>query len=119
MFNPGSMRTKVVIASRTITTDAGGHQKPTYTTLVAEVWANWKNVHGQEAIVADANGVKMAATVIVRYRSDIVQTCGIWLGATVAGSAISGGDLFEIISMDNIEQRNEYIELKVKRITGG
>lgn len=116
-----------MLVSHELVTDAGGFQHPT-DVYIAEVWADWKNVHGQEAIIADANGVKVAATVVIRYRSDINLGCAIFKDATVTeivdehdvvtGHTVTGTE-YEIFSMDDIEERHEYIELKVKRVAGG
>ncbi len=128
IFNPGEMRTKIVLAKRTITQDAGGFQKPGEE-FVAEVWSKWINVHGQEIWAAEARGAVKAATLMIRYRDDIDETCLVVKGATVAevindediliGFTFSSGEHFEIISMDNIQEKNEFIELKVKLLKVG
>jgi SPP1 family predicted phage head-tail adaptor len=66
-------------------------------------------VHGSEAWVADQAGKAVsAATVTIRYRSDVTSRCSI----------LKGSDRYEIVSIDDIQERHEYLELKVKRITG-
>ncbi len=102
-INPGELRTSVVLESRTITTNAGGAQEPSYTTI-ATVWAKWTNVHGSEVWTAQAVQAVHPATVLIRYRSDINLACAV----------SKGSERFEIVSIDNIGERNEYLELKVK-----
>ncbi len=39
VWNPGEMRTSVVLKSRSTGEDAGGFKKKEYTTTIATVWA--------------------------------------------------------------------------------
>lgn len=106
--NPGDLRTKVSLQSRTITSEDGGFQHPAWTTI-ATVWAKWINVHGSEAWTASSLQAESAATVLIRYRSDVNLGCAV----------LKGSIRYEIVSLDNIQERNEYIELKVKRMSAG
>lgn len=106
--NPGELRTQVKVQKRTIGADAGGFQVPTWTTL-ATVWAKWVNVHGSEAWAAQSIEAEGAATVTIRYRSGIDTTCAL----------LRGSECYEIISIDNIQQLSEYLELKVRRMKAG
>jgi SPP1 family predicted phage head-tail adaptor len=103
--NPGELRTSISLKSRTVTTNAGGFPVPTWPTTIATVWAKWTNVHGQEAWIAQTAQAGQAATVLIRYRSDIDLTCAVF----------KGSDRWEIVSMDNVQERGEYLELKVIR----
>lgn len=116
--NPGELNQQVIVAKRIISADAGGFQTPSYG-LIAQVWAKWINVHGSEAWTAKSLGYDAAATVTIRYRSDIDATCVIIKGGTVSGTTITGGEVFEIVSPDNIQERCEYLELKVRRQKAG
>ena len=106
--NPGDMQTKVTLQSRSVTTDAGGFQVPAWSTI-AQVWARWTNVHGSEAWIAASVEAEQAATVLIRYHSGVDTTCAV----------LKGSDRFEIVSLDNIQDRNEYLELKVRRMRSG
>jgi SPP1 family predicted phage head-tail adaptor len=107
--NPGELNIKISLFQPTVITDAGGAQMLDKGSKIADVWAKWVNAHGSEVWTADMAGVKNSATVMIRWRSDVDETC-----------LVEKGDrLFEIVSMDNIRERNEYIELKVKRIVKG
>ena len=106
--NPGEMRTRVTLQKRTVTTGTGGFQQETWST-VATVWAKWINVHGSEAWNAAAREAVEPATVTIRWRSDVDLTCRILKGS--AG--------YQIVSIDNIQERNEYLECKVQRIAEG
>lgn len=106
--NPGDYRTRVTLKKRTVVKGTGGFQTPSLITL-AMVWAKWVNVHGSEAWAANAVNAMRAATVTIRYRDDIDETC----------TVVLDGNNYEITSMDNIQQRNEYIELKLQLIRSG
>ncbi|PKN87782.1 MAG: hypothetical protein CVU46_03115 [Chloroflexi bacterium HGW-Chloroflexi-8] len=107
-FNPGELRTTITIKTRAVTTGTGGFQVPTWSTL-ATVFAKWENAHGSEVWTAEMAGASAAATVTIRYRSDVDPTYAIE----------KGGELWEIVSMDNIRERGELLELKVKRLRSG
>lgn len=105
--NPGELKTSITLLKRTITTDAGGFQVPG-TTTIGTAWARWTGVHGQEAWTATLNAQE-PATVLIRYNSQVDTTCLVQLGSK----------LYEIVSVDDIQQRHEYMELKVKRVEEG
>lgn len=107
VFNPGEMRTSITLQTPTITKSPGGAQVVTWTTL-ATVWAKWTNVHGSEVWQSQAVQANSPATVLIRYRSDVDATCSI----------LKGTDRYDIVSPDNIQERGEYLELKVKRTKG-
>ncbi len=102
--NPGELDVWIELYEREVTVQTGGFQIPNLV-MLAGVWSKWRNVHGQESWVASSVMAESPATVLIRYRNDLDETCVIK----------RNGLFFEIVSMDNIEQRNEYIELKIKR----
>lgn len=105
--NPGDLRTKITLKKPTITKAAGGAQVVTWSTL-ATVWAKWINVHGSEVWQSQVVQAVSPATVLIRYRVDVDTACSIFKGT----------DRYDIVSVDNIQERNEYLEIKVKRATG-
>jgi len=106
--NPGELRTQVLVQTRTATIDAGGFKTPTWAT-VAEVWCRWSNAHGREMMEMQIAHVDAPATVLMRYRSDVDVSC----------SLLKGGARWEIVSVDDITERHEYLELKVLRMRAG
>lgn len=107
--NPGELRTAVLLAPRSVTTATGGFQSSTPdTSKQVSAWARWTNAHGSEVWAASAAGVSEAATVLIRYQSGIDTS---W---TISND--NGASWWEIVLLDNIQQRSEYIELKVKRM---
>ena len=103
VWNPGRMRTKVSWQTRTVTTGAGGFGVPGWTTVYTEK-VEWINAHGPEVWTAEAAGANAPATVTGRYHSDIDES---W-------AVLKGTERFEIVSLDNIQERNELLEIKVK-----
>ena len=106
--NPGEMRTKISLQSRATVQDAGGFSKPAWTTI-ASVWSKWINAHGGEALQAQIAQVDAPATVLIRYQSGVDTTCAV----------LKDSLRYEIISIDNIQERSEYLELKVRRMKAG
>jgi SPP1 family predicted phage head-tail adaptor len=105
---PGELRTPVTLQSRIETADAGGFTSQSWSTIAA-VMAKWTGVHGSEAWTAQTVEAERAATVLIRYLAGVDETCAVLLGS----------DRYEIVSIDNIQQRNEYLELKVKLARAG
>ena len=106
--NPGELRTKVTLQKRVVTTNAGGFQIETPTTI-AQVWAKWVNAHGSEVWASQAVNALQAAEVTIRYRNDVDTTCYVLLGS----------DLYEITAVDNVSARGEYLVLSVQANQAG
>lgn len=108
--NPGDLRVPITLQGPTVTTDGGGAQRPSWADLTdGDVLAKWVNVHGMETWAVNQAGIAVsAATVTIRYRDDVTTRCSI----------LKGSNRYEIISLDNIQERSEYLELKVKHVTG-
>ncbi len=106
--NPGELRTQVTLKRRTVIVDPGGFEKEGLETIAVE-WARWIGVHGSEAWAANSANALRAATVLIRYRPDIDETCLVNLE----------GLNYEIVSIDDIRQVHEYLELKVQLIRSG
>jgi SPP1 family predicted phage head-tail adaptor len=106
--NPGDLRVPVTLQKRTVTSETGGFQTPTWSNI-ANVWAKWVGVHGSEAWAAQSITAQAAATVTIRYRAGIDKTCAVLLGS----------DRYEIVSIDDIHMKHEYLELKVTRMEAG
>jgi len=107
--NPGELRTAVTFYERAITTGTGGFQAGGKGDKIADARVRWKNVHGQEVWDAAAVNAVNAATVLARYHASIDESCLVE----------KDSKLYEIVSMDDIEERHEYLELKVQRMKAG
>jgi head-tail adaptor len=111
-FNPGELRTAVLLAPRTVSTETGGFQKPAPDVSHAvSAWAKWVNAHGAEVWTADTAGAVEPATVTIRFLAA--------LDATWYVSKDAGASWFEVVSLDNVQERGEYLELKVTRTRSG
>ena len=106
--NPGELRVPVILESTASSQDSGGFTTRTYTTE-ATVYARWVNLHGREIFDEGVVAARLPARVLIRYRSDI----------KLSWTVVMDGERYEILSMDNIRQRGEYIEMIVQRSVGG
>ncbi len=107
VVNPGQLNTKIVLKPRDGVKDAGGFVQPVETQKIT-VWARWINTHGAEAMQASASGFNDLATALIRYRPEVDET---W-------RVVYRGKSYEIKSIDNVREKNEYLELRLAR-TGG
>jgi SPP1 family predicted phage head-tail adaptor len=109
-ISAGDLRTRVTFQQPTATKDPGGAQKNTFANVATNptVWARWINAHGQEAEQSEALKSVQRATVTVRYRSDIVPT---W-------QLLKDGEAWQIISVDQVRDRNRWVEMIVERAKG-
>jgi SPP1 family predicted phage head-tail adaptor len=106
--NPGELRTPITLQKQNVSKETGGWLVPAYVTL-APVLAKWVNVHGNEVWASQIAQAKAPATVLIRYRADVDETCIV----------LKGGKIYEIISIDDVRERHEYLELKVVYVRSG
>ena len=107
VINPGDLRTKILLAPRSVSMETGFQATAPDTAHQVEAWARWENAHGAEVWQAAALQALEPATVLVRYQTGIDRT---WYASKDAGAS-----WFEVVSLDDIQERHEYIELKVQR----
>ena len=72
-----------------------------------QLHCKWVNAHGSEVYDAKQAGVTEPATLTLRYTSKITTTCLIY----------RGGDPrpYEVISLNDVEDRNVWLEVRVQR----
>ena len=94
----------------TISVDAGKAQSTTYANVTTNptVKARWINDHGAEAVASDAVRSTQRATVTIRHRSDVLTTWRI----------LKGTEIWQVLSVDQVQDRNRYVELRVERVKG-
>lgn len=104
------LRTRITFQQPTITKDAGGAQSETFANVSTDptVFARWTNAYGQENTLSDAVKSVQRANVVVRHRSDIQTT---W-------QVLKDGQAWQIISVDEVQDRNRWVELIVERAKG-
>ena len=107
LIDPGEFRTRVLLQNSTLTTDPGGAQKATWSDL-ATVWSKWINAHGPETVTSEALKTVKRATAMIRFQS----------GVTERTSIVKDGERWQVISMDDIENRHEYISLVIELAKG-
>ncbi len=139
--NAGELRTPIMVFNRTKTNDADGYETETWTNVFGQdddgnektVRCKWINVHGTEIYDAAQLGLTEPATLTIRYSPLITATCLIYRAAEYVEALAAGDEIedegesaaavnaalaataYEIISLDNVEQRNKWLEIKLKR----
>ena len=108
--NPGELRTPVYFKHIKRMTDTEGYPHEIPVNVFGEneaILTKWVNAHGTEAFTALQLSLQEPATITCRYSPLITETCLVYR---------KGDDKpFEIISIDNVEERNFWMEIKVKR----
>ncbi len=108
--NAGELKTLVKIISVAHETDSEGFSNNTEKNVFGEgnaVFVKWVNAHGSEAFVAMQMQLKEPATLTMRYSDKIKADCLVYKG--------NDPEPFEIISIDNVEERCAWLEIKVQR----
>ncbi len=106
----GDLRTRITLQRPSLAKDAGGAQVSDWKDApqTPQVWARWVNAHGQESVASDALKAAQSATVTIRQRADIEVT---W-------RVLRAGVAWNIVSMDAVQDRRQWLELRVERAQG-
>lgn len=115
-MNCGDLKTKIRI-QRQKKTGSGSFAKSEWVDVGNDtaddeprfIFVKWVNVHGSEAWIAESVQAQRAATLTLRYRNDIDETCRI----------LYGGRVYQIVSLDNIRETGQWLEIKVKAAVNG
>lgn len=108
--NPGELRTPVYIKSITRRVNENGYPVDTETNIFGSdvpIMCKWVNAHGSEAFTAMEMKLREPATLTCRYTPLINRQCIAYKGSDPVP--------YEIISIDNVEERNKWLEIKVQR----
>ena len=108
--NSGELRTPITVVSVTKITDDEGFDAYTETNVFgkdAVVMCKWVNTHGTEAFTDAMLKLREPAVVTIMYSPLITRTCLIYRG--------SDTEPYEIISIDNVEERDAWLEIHVQR----
>lgn len=113
-FNAGEMRTQIIIKACKARKDADNYAKDDYVPLFEgqAISCKWVNIHGKEVYEAARLDLKEAATITMRYTPLVDARCRIWK-ATEADDPKAG---YDVVSLDDIQDRHELLEIKVKRV---
>ena len=111
--NPGELRTMVeILALEGGGVDEDGYETSEYVNVFGPgvtVPCKWVNAHGSEVLEAATLGLREPATLTLRYTGKLTPLCRIRRGEAVYG----------VVSVDNVEQRDQWMEVKVKREVSG
>ena len=89
-----------------------GVSKNTYADVSGVVMVNWKSFGGTETASNGVLSVEDTAQIVCWYRPDIRSNCRL--------VRLADGAVYEIIGEpENIEQRNQFLKFKVRRVKGG
>ncbi len=123
--NPGELRTPVYFMESGSQTDSEGYPAQSRSNVFGEgnaVMAKWVNAHGSESFTAMQLQLREPATLTVRYSPLIherllVYKAGEYEKALQAKNAEEALEraAYEVISIDNVEERNRWLEIKVQR----
>lgn len=108
--NPGELGTLIKIKRCIEIKDDEGFKTRNWVNVFGKdvfVGCHWSNAHGQEALTAASLDLKEPATLTMRYSDKITPECRIYKK--------SDPQPFEIISIDNVNEQNQWLEIKVQR----
>ena len=113
--NPGELRTPVRFVQIERTQDDEAYCQETEAT-VASVRAKWVNAHGNEAFSEATAKLSEPATLTIRYQAALAsyrpeETPGVTMLCYKADDPRP----YEIISIDDVEERHFWMEIHVKR----
>ena len=112
--NPGEMRTSVEVLRYKEEPGQGAFKDKIWENIfgpLQSIRCKWTNAHGQEVLAAQSLQYKDVATLKMRYSPNITMDCRI--------RKVGESPDFEIISMDDIEDRHVQLEIKVRRAIPG
>lgn len=108
--NAGALRTSVKFFRVTRETDSEGVSHEAEANIFGagqNVWVKWVNAHGTDVFEAMTLQINEPATITMRYSPLITPDLLVYK----AGDPTP----YEVISVDNVEERNTWLEIKVKR----
>ncbi len=116
--NSGEMRVPIIVEHYDDTeTTSNGIQTNKWVNVYGEgkcVKAKWVNVHGTDVYQALSMELREPATLTMRFSPRITQECRI-IKAEDIGKNNQKDLYYEIISLDDIEERHMQLEIKVQR----
>lgn len=108
--NAGELNTRVYFKKIVRETDAEGYPTEVERNIFGKgnyILAKWVNAHGSEAFTAMQLQLREPATITCRYSPLINEQLIVYRNCC--------DQPYEIISIDNVEERNVWLEIKVQR----
>lgn len=124
--NPGELRTPILLQNYTESKTKNGYMQPIWEDVFdgQPMLVKWVNIHGTEVWEAMANNLTDAATLTCRYTNRISPQSRLLKvvdepqfntlmaeGKTQEAEAL----YYNVISLDNVEERSAWLEVKVAR----
>ena len=112
MAGIGEMRTRVVVRRLKTGIDEDG-----FKTVAREdvfpgpVWCKWVWAHGAEALENMRTQMTQTATLTMHYTGRITPRCQIWR----AGEADDESAAWDVVSVNNVEDRRQYLEVQIRK----
>lgn len=94
------------------TTDNYGVRQKAYQSVAYTSWCNWTDYSGSEKDINNISAAEESATLYFRWFDSNAKTDGRIIRLT-------DNAVFEIVSVENIEQRDKAMIVRVRRIKGG
>jgi len=116
--NAGELRTPVIVEAFTDTTDSDGYKSKAWANVFGDdqtLKVKWVNAHGVEVYESMRLELREPATLTARFSPLITPECRI-LKAVDANKEDAEQLYYEIISLDNVEDRDQWLEIKVQRM---
>lgn len=108
--NAGELRTPVFFMRANSSDDSEGYSMGKAENVFGNgnsVRVKWVNAHGSDAFIALQMQLREPATITCRYSPKITPDLVVYRG--------NDPKPFEVISIDNVEERNQWLEIKVQR----
>lgn len=99
-LDPGKLRHRVTLQTKTTTTDAGGGTTETWTDT-ATVWAAVEPLEGTERLRAMQVSPTLSHRIRMRYRADV----------TTAMQVVYNGRAFDITSVVDVSERHRELQM--------
>lgn len=106
--NPGQMNCPVIIEDYVLKKEGISKEQVWESISCSEIYAQWIGAHGSEAIIAAQSLAKDRATLRIRYNPKVTTRCRV----------IKDNDRqnpYNIVSVDDVRNRHQYMELKIER----
>lgn len=111
----GEMRTRIIIKTLMTSehTDSEGNPIEEWHDLFgAPVWCKWVYAHGDEVYEGMRLNIGQMATITMRYTPKVDVRCRIWK----AGDTQDDDHAWEVVSINNPEDRNQFLDIELKRV---
>ncbi len=108
--NAGELRTPVFFMRPKRSDDDEGYSKEKAENVFGygkSIRVKWVNAHGSDSFIALQMKLREPATITCRYSPKITADLVVYRGTDPKP--------FEVISIDNVEERNQWLEIKVQR----